>query len=75
MKKNMGSADRIIRIVLAIVVAILSSRILSFSTGAISGLAAIILGAFAIIFLLTSLMSFCPLYVPFKLSTAKKSES
>jgi small-conductance mechanosensitive channel len=69
MKKNMGSADRIIRIVLAIVVAIL------YFTNQISGLAAIILGAFAIIFLLTSLMSFCPLYVPFKLSTAKKSES
>jgi hypothetical protein len=68
MKKNMGSADRIIRIVLAIVVAIL------YFTDQISGLAAIILGAFAIIFLLTSLMSFCPLYVPFKLSTAKKSE-
>lgn len=68
MKKNMGSADRIIRIVLAIVVAIL------YFTNQISGLAAIILGAFAIIFLLTSLMSFCPLYVPFKLSTAKKSE-
>ena len=69
MKKNMGSADRIIRIVLAIVVAVL------YFTNQISGLAAIILGAFAIIFLLTSLMSFCPLYVPFKLSTAKKSES
>lgn len=68
MKKNMGSADRIIRIVLAVVVAIL------YFTNQISGLAAIILGAFAIIFLLTSLMSFCPLYVPFKLSTAKKSE-
>lgn len=68
MKKNMGSADRIIRIVLAVVVAIL------YFTDQISGLAAIILGAFAIIFLLTSLMSFCPLYVPFKLSTAKKSE-
>lgn len=68
MKKNMGLADRIIRTILAVVVAIL------YFTNQISGLAAIILGAFAVIFLLTSLMSFCPLYAPFKFSTAKKSE-
>ena len=69
MKKNMGSADKIIRIVLAVVIAIL------YFTNQISGVAAIVLGIFAVIFLLTSLMGFCPLYAPFKLSTAKKSDS
>ena len=68
MKKNMGSADKIIRVVLAIIVAIL------YFTNQITGVAAIVLGIFAVIFLLTSIMSFCPLYVPFKLSTLKKLE-
>ncbi len=67
MKKNMGTADRIIRVILAIVIAIL------YFTNQISGVAAIVLGIFAVVFLLTSIMSFCPLYAPFKLSTAKKS--
>lgn len=69
MKKNMGAADRIIRILLAILVAVL------YFTDQISGTAAIILGIFAIIFLLTSLVGFCPLYVPFKISTRKKEKS
>ncbi len=62
----MGAADRIIRTILAIVVAIL------YFTDQITGTAAIILGVLAIIFLLTSFAGFCPLYVPFKLSTRKK---
>jgi small-conductance mechanosensitive channel len=66
MKKNMGTADRIIRTILAVVVAVL------YFTKQISGTAAIILGIIAIIFLLTSLIGFCPLYTPFKLSTRKK---
>ena len=66
MNKNMGTADRLIRTVLALIVIAL------YFTGQISGLAAIILGIFAVIFLLTSLISFCPLYVPLKLSTRKK---
>jgi hypothetical protein len=66
MKKNMGSADRIIRIALAIVVAVL------YFTKQLTGTAAIILGIIAIIFLLTSAVGFCPLYVPFKISTKKK---
>ncbi|MFH0990071.1 MAG: DUF2892 domain-containing protein [bacterium] len=65
MKQNMGTIDRALRIVAAIVVALL------YATGQISGTAAIILGIFAVIFLLTSFMGFCPLYVPFKLSTKK----
>lgn len=66
MKKNMGITDRIIRIILAIVVLVL------YLTDQLSGLALIILGILAIIFLLTSLIGFCPLYVPFKISTKKK---
>lgn len=66
MKKNMGTIDRIIRIVLAIIVAVL------YMTGAITGFLGVILGILAIIFLLTGLIGFCPLYVPFKISTIGK---
>jgi hypothetical protein len=66
MKKNMGILDRGVRIVLALIVAIL------YVTGSISGLTALILGIFAVIFLVTSFISFCPLYMPFGISTAKK---
>ena len=65
MKQNMGSTDRIIRVVLAIVVAVL------YFTNLISGTAAIILGILAIIFLLTSVVGFCPLYAPLNFSTKK----
>ncbi len=66
MKKNMGTADRIIRSLLGITIIIL------YLMKAISGTAAIILGIFAIVFFLTSFISFCPLYVPLKISTKKK---
>ncbi len=66
MKPNMGSTDRIIRVVLAVVVAVL------YFTNLISGTAAIILGILAIVLLLTSVVGFCPLYAPFKLSTIGK---
>lgn len=65
MKKNMGSVDRTVRIIVAVVVAIL------YFTGQISGTAAIILGILAIVFLLTSFIGTCPLYLPFGLSTRK----
>ena len=65
MKQNMGSADRIIRVVLAVAVAVL------YFAGLISGTVAIILGILAIVFLLTSVVGFCPLYLPLKLSTKK----
>jgi hypothetical protein len=67
MKKNMGTVDRVIRILLAVVVLVL------YLTGNITGLAAVILGIIAVIFVVTSIISFCPLYVPFKISTIKKS--
>jgi len=69
MKKNMGVLDRIIRTILAVVVIVL------YFTKQISGTAAIILGIIAVIFLLTSLIGFCPIYVPFKISTQKKEKS
>ena len=66
MKKNMGSIDRILRTVLAVVVIVL------YFTNQITGTAAIILGVLAVVFLLTSLVGFCPLYVPLGISTLKK---
>ncbi|MEX1013909.1 MAG: DUF2892 domain-containing protein [Candidatus Paceibacterota bacterium] len=65
MKKNMGTLDKLIRVFIAIIVAIL------YFTGQISGLAAIILGVLALVFILTSLIGTCPLYLPFGLSTKK----
>ena len=56
MTKNMGTTDKIIRLALAAIVAAL------YFTGTISGTLALVLGVFAIIFALTSLISFCPLY-------------
>jgi len=61
MKKNMGTIDRVLRILLAIVVAVL------YMTGAITSV-------LAVIFLLTGLIGFCPLYAPFKISTIGKSK-
>jgi Na+(H+)/acetate symporter ActP len=58
MKKNVGTTDRVIRVLLAVVVAVL------YFTNQISGTLAVIL-------VLTSVVSFCPLYLPFKLSTKK----
>jgi hypothetical protein len=66
MKHNMGTADRIIRFLLAVLVLIL------YILKIISGTAALILGIVAIVFFLTSLIGFCPLYVPLRISTKKK---
>ncbi len=66
MKKNMGIADKVFRIVVALVIAAL------YFTGTISGTLAIVLLIVAGIFILTSFVGFCPLYAPFKFSTRKK---
>ena len=66
MKPNMGKTDRIIRTLFAVLVAVL------YFTNVISGTVAIILGVLAAIFLVTSFLSFCPIYAIFKLSTVKK---
>ncbi len=68
MKKNMGTIDKVVRILVAIVIAGL------YFTNMISGIVAIVLLVFAGIFILTSFMSFCPLYLPFGLSTRKKDK-
>jgi uncharacterized membrane protein len=69
MKKNMGIADRIIRLVIAAVVGVL------FFMGIIPGVLGIVLLVLAGIFVLTSFVSFCPLYAPFGLSTCSVKES
>lgn len=63
MKKNMGGLDRTVRTVLALAVAAL------ILTGTLTGLAAVLLGVLAGVFLLTSAVGFCPLYAPFGLTT------
>ena len=68
MKQNMGAVDRVIRLILAAVIAVL------YAMGEISGTAAIILGIFAVIFALTSLVGFCPLYTIFNISTKPKAK-
>ena len=65
MKKNMGSADKIIRIVIAAIFALL------YFTNTVSGILGVVLLLLAGIFLLTSIVSLCPLYLPFGISTAK----
>ena len=66
MKKKMGTIDIIIRLLIAALVIVL------YFTHVISGTLAIILLIFAGIFILTSLFSFCPLYLPFGISTRGK---
>lgn len=68
MKKNMGLADRMIRILVAIIVAAL------YFTHVISGTLAIVLGILAIVFVATSLVSFCPLYLPLGINTCEKKK-
>ena len=63
LNRNMGIVDRIIRIALALVFVGL------IVTGAVSGVFAVILGILAAVFAVTSVVSFCPLYLPFKIST------
>jgi hypothetical protein len=68
MKKNMGTIDKVIRILIAVVITIL------FFTNVISGTLGIVLIALALIFVITSFISFCPLYLPFGINTCKSKE-
>lgn len=68
MTKNMGTADRIIRVIIAAIVGVL------YFTGTISGTLGIVLLVLAGVFVLTSLISFCPLYAPFGIKTCKIKE-
>jgi hypothetical protein len=64
--KNLGSADRIIRVVVAVLISIL------YFAHVISGTSAMVLLVLAGVFILTSSISLCPLYLPFNFSTRKK---
>jgi hypothetical protein len=66
MKANMGTTDKVIRILVAIIIAGL------YFSNQITGTVAIVLLALAGVFIATSFMSFCPLYLPFGFSTKKK---
>ena len=66
MKTNMGIIDRTVRILIAVAVVTL------YFTNIISGTLAIVLLVLSGVFLLTSIIGFCPLYLPFGLSTKKK---
>jgi hypothetical protein len=67
MKKNMGLVDRIIRVLIAVAIAVL------YFTNQIQGSLAMLLEIVAAIFVATSFVSYCPLYSPFGISTRKKS--
>lgn len=65
MKKNMGSADRVIRVIIAAIIAYL------YFTNVIVGTLGLVLIILAVVFVLTSFISFCPLYAPFGIKTCK----
>lgn len=65
MTKNMGNADKAIRVVLATIMIIL------YAMEVVTGTLGIVLIIASIVFLLTSIVRFCPLYVPFGISTCK----
>ncbi|MER3473637.1 MAG: DUF2892 domain-containing protein [Armatimonadota bacterium] len=65
MKKNIGNADCIIRLIVAVIIAVL------YFTGKISGTLGMVLGVIAVAFVLTSAIGWCPLYVPLGIRTCK----
>lgn len=68
MKQNMGGTDRIVRVTIAVVLSVL------YLSGIVEGVLGTVLLAIAAIMLLTSFVAFCPLYLPFGLSTLGKKE-
>ncbi|MEJ5266139.1 MAG: DUF2892 domain-containing protein [Bacteroidales bacterium] len=68
MKTNVGKTDRVIRILLAFVLAAL------YLTGTISGTIGIIAIILAIVLIITAFVGFCPLYLPCKIDTSKKEQ-
>jgi hypothetical protein len=67
MKKNMGNTDKLVRVLIAVIIAAL------YFTNTITGTLGIVLLVLAGVFVLTSAISFCPLYAPFGLSTCKRA--
>jgi hypothetical protein len=70
MKKNMGTGDRVIRLVIAALIGIF------YFNGTLTGTLGVVLLVLAGVFVLTSVVSFCPLYAPFGINTCtlKKNE-
>ncbi len=68
MKKNMGNTDKIVRLIIAVIIFIL------YWQGIISGTLGIVLMVFAAIFLITSFVSFCPLYPLLGINTRGKNK-
>ena len=68
MKKNMGNVDKMIRVIVAIIFSVL------YFTQTVTGTFGIVLLIIGAVFLLTSLVSFCPLYLPLGINTCKKKD-
>ncbi|HOU99277.1 MAG: DUF2892 domain-containing protein [Ignavibacteria bacterium] len=66
MKKNMGNADKIIRVIIAAVIGVL------YFTNILTGTVGLVLLILSVVLILTSLISFCPLYLPFGIKTTCK---
>lgn len=64
--KNMGTTDRVLRILAALAIGVL------YLAGSISGLAAMVLGVVALVFVVSSAVGFCPIYVPLGISTRRQ---
>lgn len=69
MKKNMGTIDRTIRIILALAIAVL------YFMNVISGTLAIVLLVIAVVFVLTSIIGYCPLYSLLGISSRKRTDT
>jgi hypothetical protein len=65
MKKNVGLADTVVRIILAVAIAGL------YLGGMVHGKIAMVLAVLAAVLLITGIVGFCPLYIPFRISTKK----
>jgi hypothetical protein len=68
MKKNIGSADRIIRVIIAAIIGVL------YFTGTITGTLGIVLLVFAVLLILTSAVSFCPVFRLFGINSCSLKE-
>ena len=66
MTRNMGLVDRVVRVLVAALIAYL------YISGAVGGWLALVLGIIAVVFVVTSAIGFCPGYLPFKITTCRK---
>ena len=68
MKPNMGTIDKVVRVLAAVVITVL------YFANLISGTVAIVLLALSVAFIVTSFMGTCPLYFPFGIRTIQKNK-